>query len=230
MEESKNTSTKFTLPHDKVWLRPDRAYFEYQKQTAGIDHYEIEYNGKYKRIRELRDLAVLGLAIHAMQKHPCFVQMNTLDDSPDAFLMSHASEETNEIAPVEITFYGRNKVGVPTKPLLEKLSEPGGKFDKLPPGYWLLVHIGKDLNVDYQVISNFLMARKAEFGMFSIQEVSGYPDTIARVVSYNPELKEHDINIGEICHKLSRSADPGIVTIIRGRQPKTDVDVRFGTS
>lgn len=104
MDESQNAPPRFTLPHDKVWLRPDRTYFEYRKQAHGIDHDEVEYNGKYKRIRELRDLAVLGLSFHAMQEHPCFVQMNILDDSPDAFLMTHVSEETSEIAPVEITY------------------------------------------------------------------------------------------------------------------------------
>jgi hypothetical protein len=222
MDESQNAPPRFTLPHDKVWLRPDRAYFEYRKQAHGIDHDEVEYNGKYRRIRELRDLAVLGLSFHAMQEHPCFVQMNILDDSPDAFLMTHVSEETNEIAPVEITFYGRNKIGVPTQPLLEKLSAPGDKFDKLPPGYWLLVHIGKDLDIDYQAISNHLMTRKAEFSMFSVQEVSGHPDTIARVVTYNPQLEIQDINIGEICYNLSKSKGPGIITIIRGRRPKTE--------
>ncbi len=222
MDESQNAPPRFTLPHDKVWLRPDRAYFEYRKQAHGIDQDEVEYNGKYKRIRELRDLAVLGLSFHAMQEYPCFVQMNTLDDSPDAFLMRRVSQEGNEIAPVEITFYGRNKVGTPTKPLLEKLSQPGDKFDKLPPGYWLLVHVGSGLDIDYQAISSHLIARKAQFGMFSIQEVSGHPDTIARVVRYNPELEAHDINIGEISYNLSKSKGRGIVTVMRGRVPKTE--------
>ena len=51
---------KFTIPHDKVWFRPDKAYFESQSQSQGIDSSEIEWNGKYKSIRELRDLAIFG--------------------------------------------------------------------------------------------------------------------------------------------------------------------------
>lgn len=215
-----NTTRKFVIPHDKVWLRPDQAYFEYQEQANGITQDEIEYNGKYKRIREIRDLAVFGLAFYAMQEHRCFVQMNNLSDSPDAFLMRPVSDETNEIAPIEITFYGRSKIGPPQKQLEDKLSEPGGKFQKLPQGYWLLIHIGKDLTVDHQAIANKLSEMNAEFNVFSVQEISNYPDTIARVVSYNPKLEGYDINIGAICHKLSKTDIPGTLTVERGRPPK----------
>jgi hypothetical protein len=194
---------KFTIPHDNVWLRPDEAYFEYQKQAKGIDQDEIEWNGKHKRIRELRDLAIFGLAFYSMQEYRCFVQMNALSDSPDAFLMRNVSDETSEVAPIEITFYGRNKIGLPEKSLEEKLNELGGKFQKLPQGYWLLIHIGKDLIIDHQAIGNELLTRKAEFNVFSIQAVSNHPDTVARVVSYNPKLEAYDINIGGICHEFS---------------------------
>jgi hypothetical protein len=211
---------KFTIPHDKVWLRPDHAYFEYQRQAKGIDHDEIEYNGKHKRIRELRDLAVFGLAFYAMQNHQCFVQMNDISDSPDAFLMCSVSNDTYETAPIEITFYGRNKIGLPQKTLEEKLSEPGGKFQKLPQGYWLLVHIGKGMVVNHQEIANRLLERNATFNVFSVQEVSNHPDTIARVVSYNPKLEAYDINIGAISHKLAQTKIPGTVTVERGRPPK----------
>ena len=211
---------KFTIPHSKVWFRPDQAYFEYQKQAGGIDHDEIEYNGKHKRIRELRDLAVFGLAFYAMQNHRCFVQMNDISDSPDAFLMRPVSDDTHEVAPIEITFYGRSKIGLPQKKLEEKLSEPGGKFQKLPQGYWLLIHIGKGLVVNHQEISNKLLERKATFNVFLVQEVSNHPDTIARVISYNPKLEAYDINIGAISHKLAQTKIPGTVTAERGRPPK----------
>ncbi len=36
----------------------------YQDQAKGIDPNEIEWNGKYKRIRELRDISVLGMALY----------------------------------------------------------------------------------------------------------------------------------------------------------------------
>ncbi len=221
MNNDKKASRKFTIPHDKVWLRPDMAYFEYQKQAGGIDHDEIEYNGKYKRIREIRDLAIFGLAFYTMQEHRCFVQMNDIDDSPDAFLMRPVSDETNEIAPIEITFYGRNKIGLPEKSLEERLSELGGKFQKLPQGYWLLIHIGKDLVVDHQAIADKLTALNARFNVFSVQEVSNHPDTIARVVSYSPKLEGYDVNIGAISHELAQTDIPGTLTVERGRAPVT---------
>jgi hypothetical protein len=210
---------KFTIPHEDIWFRPDQAYFDYQKQAAGIEHDEIEYNGRYKKIRELRDLAVFGLAFYTMQKHNCFVQMNDLSDSPDAFLMRPVSDDAYETAPIEITLYGRNKIGLPNKSLEEKLSEVGGKFQKLPQGYWLLIHIGKDLIINHQIIANKLSEIKAKFNVFSVQEISNHPDTIARVVSYNPKLEGFDVNIGAICHKLSETNIPGGLTIKRGRPP-----------
>lgn len=155
-----------------------------------------------------------------MQEHRCFVQMNNIDDSPDAFLMRLVSDETYETAPIEITFYGRNKIGISEKPLEERLSEPGGKFQKLPQGYWLLIHIGKDLVINHQAIADKLSALNAEFNVFSVQEVSNHPDTIARVVSYNPKLEAYDVNIGAISHKLAQSDIPGTLTVERGRQPK----------
>lgn len=211
---------KFTIPHDETWLRPDNAWFEYQRQAKGIDPDEIEWNGKYKRIRELRDLAIFGLAFYTMQPHQCFVQMNSLSDSPDAFLTRIVSKDTTEIAPVEITFYGKSRIGEPDKALDVRLSELGGKFYKLPEGYWLLIHIGKNLDVDYQAIANKLKSIRANFNVFSIQEVSSHPDTIARVVAYNPKLEGNDVNIGGVCFKLSKTNIPGTLTIKRGSKPQ----------
>jgi len=215
----KKSTKKFTIPHENVWLRPDEAYFEYREQAKGIDPNEVEWNGKYKAIRELRDLAVFGLAFYTMQEHPCFIQMNTLDASPDAFLTCVVSDDTYETAPIEITFYGRSRLGIPEKPLEEKLSQISGKFYKLPEGYWLLVHIGKGLEVNHQAIAYKLLAMKARFNVFSVQEVSNHPDTTARFVAYNPKLEAYDVNIGAICHKLSKTNLLGNLTIKKGRKP-----------
>lgn len=215
---SNKSAKKFTIPHDNVWLRPDMAYSEYQKQANGIDRSEIEYNGKYKQIRELRDLAVFGLAFYTMQEYPCFVQMNSKDPSPDAFLMRPVSEETQEIASIEMMFYGRNRLGVPEKTLLEKLSERGGKFE-LPSGYWILIHLGKGLKINHEEVSKKLLNLDRDLEVFSIQEVSNHPDTIARVVSYSPKLEVFDVNIGGICNKLSQTDILGKVTAKRGRKP-----------
>ncbi len=219
MNKKQKLSKKFTIPHDNVWLRPDKAYFKYQEQVKGIDPDEIEWNGKYKRIRELRDLATFGLAFYTMQECKCFVQMNKLSDSPDAFLMSVVSKDTYETAPVEITFYGSGRVGLSEKSLEDKLSEVGGKFYKLPDGYWLLVHIGKNLQVNHQAITDKLISINAKFNVFSIQEISNHPDTIARFVAYNPKLEAFNVNVGGICYKLSQTDIPGTLTIKRGKAP-----------
>lgn len=219
MKNNQKLSKKFTIPHDNIWLRPDIAYYEYQKQADGIDHEEIEYNRKYKQIRELRDLAVFGLAFYTMQEHPCFVQMNSKNPSPDAFLMRPVSEKTQEIAPIEMTFYGRNRLGVPEKTLVDKLSEKGGKF-QLPGGYWILVHIGKSLKVNHQAVTDKILTLKNNLKAFSIQEISDHPDTIARIFSYSPKLESYDINIGAICHKLSQTKIPGTLTVYKGKPPK----------
>jgi len=215
--------TKFNISYDKVWFRPDKAYFESQSRAQGIDPGEFEWNGKYKRIRELRDLAIFGLCLYESYGTPFFVQMNYKDPSPDAFVMrvSPDNPTTNEVGPVEITFYGRSRIGLPKQSLADKLSEKGGKFWKLPPQYCLLVHIGKGLQVNHEEVASRLSKVNTNFQVFSIQEISDYPDTIARVVSYRPEYVSKDVNVGEVCYKLQKSDILGIVTQVRGRPPKS---------
>lgn len=219
MNKKQKLGKQFTIPHENDWLRPDEAYFESQKQGKGIDLDEIEWNGKYKGIRELRGLAIFGLSFYTMQEYRCFVQMNTLSDSPDAFLACVVSDDTYETAPIEITFYGGSRIGLPKKSLEDKLSERGGKFYKLPNGYWLLVHIGRNLQVNHQAITDKLLSMNAKFNVFSIQEISNHPDTIARFVAYNPKLEAFDVNVGGICYKLSQTNIPGTLTIKKGRAP-----------
>lgn len=221
MNKKQKLSKKFTIPHENVWFRPDSAYFNYQEQAKGIDPDEIEWNGEYKGIRELRDLAIFGLSFYTLQEYPCFVQMNTFSDSPDAFLTRLVSDDTYETAPIEITFYGRNRVGLPKKSLEDKLSEPRGKFHKLPEGYWLLIHLGKNLKVNHQAVTDNLLSMNAKFNVFSIQEISSHPDTVARFVAYNPKLEVFDVNVGGICYKLSQTNIPGTLTIKRGRVPSS---------
>lgn len=216
MNKEQKLNKKFTIPHENVWFRLDEAYFSYQEQAKGINMDEIEWNGRYKRIHELRDLAIFGLSYYAMQEYPCFVQMNTLSDSPDAFLTRKVSRDAYETAPIEITFYGRNKVGLPKKLLEDKLSERGGKFYKLPEGYWLLIHLGKNLKVNHQAIADKLLSTSAKFNVFSIQEISNSPDTIARFVAYNPKPEAFNVNVGKICYKLSQTNIPKIPTIKKG--------------
>jgi hypothetical protein len=220
------TDKKFTIEHDTVWQRPDQAYFDFQDGIKGVEPAKIE-DGKYKALREKRDIAIFGACIYKLTGEPTFVQMNNKSDSPDAFMLQRSStdETTTNIAPVEITFYGGNKLGLPTESLVDRLSKSGGKFqEKLPPNYWLLVHIGVGLTVDHQAVTDKLLEMKADFGVFSIQEISNSPDTILRFVAYSPECKAIDVNIGEVFHDLSESKIEGTLTQVRGLPLKDSED------
>lgn len=213
---------KFTIEHGKIWQRPDQAYADFQKAAKGLSLAELA-DGKNKLLQEKKDISIFGACIYDLTDQPTFVQMNDKSDSPDAFLLQQSAtdETTNNLAPVEITFYGGNKRGLPNESLADRLAKKGGKFrEKLPPGYWLLVSIGTGLNVDHLEVSRCLQEMNAQFGVFSIQEVANYPDTILRFVTYNPECKSKDINIGEVFHSFSGSNILGEVTQVRGFPPK----------
>lgn len=214
---------KFTIEHGAAWQRPDQAYADFQEAAKGLSAAELA-DGKNKLLQEKRDVAIFGACIYDLTGQPTFVQMNDKSDSPDAFLLQQSAtdETTNNIAPVEITFYGGNKVGGPDESLADRLAREGGKFrEKLPPGYWLLVHIGTGLQVDHSEVARRLQEINAQFGVFSIQEVVSYPDTILRFVTYNPGAETKDINIGEVFHGFSSSNVPGEVTQVRGFPPKS---------
>jgi hypothetical protein len=222
------TDKKFTIEHSKVWQRPDEAYFDYQQAAKDIDLDKLEWDGNYKNLREKRDIAIFGACMYEMTGQSTFVQMNSKSDSPDAFLLqqSETDKTTHNVAPVEITFYGRNKIGPPDESLADRLAKVGGKFQaKLPPGYWLLVHIGISLAPDHLEVSRRLKEMDAQFGVFSIQEISNYPDTILKFVAYNPDCKTKDINIGEIFYNLSKSNIPGTATQIKGFPPKEGLQI-----
>lgn len=216
------TAKKFTIEHDKVWQRPDLAYADFQDAAKGLSLTELA-DGKNKLLQEKRDIAIFGACIYDLTSQPTFVQINDKSASPDAFLLqkSATDETTNNIAPVEITFYGGNKICIPDESLADRLAKEGGKFrEKLPPEYWLLVHIGIGLQVDHLEVTRRLQEMSAQFGVFSIQEVASHPDTILRFVTYSPEAKTKDINIGEVFHSFKGSGIPGEVTQVRGFPPK----------
>lgn len=212
------SNNKFTLQHDPVWKRPDEAFFDAKDQAEGIDPDEIEWNGKYKRIRELRDIAVFASAMYDVYGTPFWVQLNTKNDSPDAFVMRPSPDVVGDadIGAVELTFYGRNRLGLPKMSLADKLSEPKGKFSKLPDQYCLVVLIGKGLDVDHPAVTNKMKEMNAKFQVFSIQEISNAPDTNIRFVDYCPVYRTKDINIGKAWDKLRKDKVFGTLTQKRG--------------
>lgn len=71
---------------------------------------------------------------------------------------------------------------------------------------------------------NKLVSVNANFNVFSVQEISNSPDTIARFVAYNPKLEAYDVNIGAICSRLSKTNIPGTLTINKGKAPDENND------
>lgn len=206
------------MPHDFIWKRPDEAFFDAKEQAEGIDPDEIEWDGKYKQIRELRDIAIFGSAMYDLHGTPFWVQLNTKNDSPDAFVMRQSPDVKGDadIGAVELTFYGRNRLGLPKKSLADKLSEPKGKFSKLPDQYCLVILIGKGLEIDHLAVTEKMKAINAKFQIFSIQEVTDSPDTTIRFVVYSPVCKSKDINIGEVWDKQRKDKVFGTMTQTRG--------------
>jgi hypothetical protein len=216
--------SKFPIPHGTLWLRPDKAFFDYldQAQKLGVSQDDIEFNGKYKRLREQRDLAVFGLALYGVYGKVFLVQLNDQDPSPDGFLMTpdEDHELTASLKPVEMTFYGHSQRGLPKDTLLTRLTAKKGKFNKLPNKYTLLIHIGPDIDVDHQSISDEMVRRNVKFDAFSIQEVVGMPDTTVRLVFYTPKYEEQLVNIGQAAVIIKGSGVAAKVTQIWGRPPE----------
>lgn len=59
------------------------------------------------------------------------------------------------------------------------------------------------LNIN--TIRDYLNENNTPFPVWAIQQISNYPDTIAKVVIINPELHEIDINVGEAAYLFGKS-------------------------
>jgi len=150
-------------------------------------------------VREARIGAVMALVMFGRLGKPTFLQLYK-PDPPDVILMQPSNKVfgQRDITQLEITTY----TGRPKETLLERL-----KRTKCKPGihvysenYILVVNIGIGLEVKYEPIRDYLNQDKVRFPIWTIQQVSNYPDTIARVVIVNPEIYQLDVNVGKAVH------------------------------
>lgn len=197
------------IKSNNTWHSPLNVYWHVQKLTDKIGAKAIEKEGAYQGIREARIGAVLALAMFDRLGKPTYLQLYK-PDPPDLIFMQQGKNGQREITQVEITSYViRSK-----ESLLEQL-----RRTKTPPGitlfsenYILLVNVGVGLEVDYEPIRDYLnQNKKIRFPVWTLQEISSYPDTIAKLVIVNPQISELEINIGEVAHRFGELDLPGVI-------------------
>lgn len=190
----------------KIWHSPANVYWHIQELTKKVGAEAIENKNKYQKVREARTGAVLAMAQSKLSGNPTYVQLHK-DEPPDVILMQISKDIKGQldILPVEITTYA----GQPKGSLLEQLKrtkvKPG--IHVLPKECYLVVNVGIELDVEYEPIMEYLNENETPFHVITIQQVSNYPDTIARVVFINPKFRKIDINIGkEAANTVRQSA------------------------
>lgn len=197
---------------NKIWHSPLNTYWHIQKLTEKVGAEEIEKRGKYQCVREARIGAVASLALFKQTGKPTYLQLYK-PDPPDVILMQPSAVKKGQldITLIEITTYiGRQK-----ESLLEQL-----KRKKIKPGissfsenYILVVNIGVGLEVDYEPLRDYLNAnvKLFPFPIWTFQEISNYPDTIAKIVIVNPKIAKIDVNIGESAYSWKQQQLPDII-------------------
>lgn len=194
----------------KIWHSPLNVYWHIQKLTEKVGTEAIENRNEYKNVREVRIGAVMALVMFQTMGKPTYVQLYK-PDPPDVILMQPSKDVKGQldIILVEITSF----IGDPKESLLEQLkrtkTKPG--IHTLAEEYILVVNVGVRLNVDYKSIRDYLNENNTPFPVWTIQQISNYPDTIAKVVIINPELREIDINVGEAAYLFEKSGGSNVL-------------------
>lgn len=189
----------------KIWHSPLNVYWHIQQETKKLGEKAIESNTPfYNRVREARIGAVLCLAMFAKMGKPTYLQLHT-PDPPDLVVMQPSKENigTRDITQVEITTY----IGKPKVSLLKQL-----KKRKIPPGipvlsenYILLVNVGIGLQVNPNLIMNYLKINQNVFPVWLLQEKVARPDTIAKLTMIYPEeVYEIEVNIGKAANDFQK--------------------------
>jgi hypothetical protein len=204
----------------KIWHSPLNVYWHIQKLTEKVGADAIEKQNKYKSVREARVGAVMALVMFKRLNKPTYLQLYK-PDPPDVILMQPSKTKKGQldITLVEITSYIRE----PKESLLDQL-----KRNKIKPGisnlsenYILAINIGIGLETDYEPLRDYLNAniKLFPYPIWTFQQISSYPDTIARVVIVNPEIITMDVNIGESAHLWKEAKLPGVINTKRIANP-----------
>jgi len=212
----------------KIWHSPLNVYWHIQKLTEKVGAEAVEKERKYQAVREARIGAVMALMMFKRMNKPTYVQLYK-PDPPDVILMqpSKLIKGQLDITLVEVTSYIKR----PKESLLDQL-----KRSKIKPGipylsenYILVINVGIGLEIDYEPWRDYLNENKNLFPypIWTFQQISNYPDTIARVVIVNPKIITMDVNIGESAFLWKKSKMPDVLNTRRVANPDL---VRFEKS
>ena len=192
----------------KFWHSPVNVYWHLDKLSKEVDPVAIEKNREYQLAREARIGAMLALAMFQKLGKPTYLQLYR-PDPPDLLLMQQSKTGQRDITQIEVTSY----VGSPKETLLEQLIRK-----KIKPGinlysenYIFLVNVGIGLNVNYRELRDYLNSNKIPFPVWTLQEKSLHPDTVAKLIIVNPKIYETEINIGEAEDTFSKLKLPGVI-------------------
>lgn len=196
------------VSNDPIWFSPVRAYSEYLKVTETVDIKDIDQDNKYLRIYEARTVAVLCFALYQAQSIPWFLQLHR-DDPPDALIMRMSPEQPgiHEVLGVEVTSYFRHKTGLPKDSVFDQLKKTKmfDKYHKYSELDVVLVDLGWGYVPDFNEIQRYMVAIKAPYQLWFLQEVQTQPDTIAELTLCNTErVFQKRLNIGEAWHKMKK--------------------------
>lgn len=198
----------------KIWHSPLNVYWHLQKLGKTVTQEEFEKKREYQAMREARVGAVTALALFKLTGKPTYVQLYK-PDPPDVLLMQPSKEEKGQmdITLLEITTY----VGQPRETLLEQLKRtkaPKG-FHKYSENYVIVVNIGIGFEVDFEPTRKYLNENGVPFPIWTLQEISNFPDTIAELVIVNPNTKKIRVNVGEAAHEFHSLRLPDILNVRR---------------
>ncbi|MDD2732263.1 MAG: hypothetical protein PHI53_03670 [Candidatus Pacebacteria bacterium] len=198
----------------KIWHSPLNVYWHIQELTKKVGAEAIENKSGYKSVREARIGAVMALVMFQRMGKPTYVQLYK-PDPPDIILMQPSRELKGQldIVLVEVTSF----IGDPKESLLEQLkrtkTKPG--IHTLSGEYILVVNVGIGLSVEYKSIKDYLNENNTPFPVWAVQQISSYPDTIAKVVIINPEIYEMNVNVGEAAYLFGKSGWPDVLHTVR---------------
>lgn len=193
-----------------TWHSPYNVYWHIQKLTTEVGAEAIETKNKHRLVREARIGAIIALVMFQKLGKPTYIQLYK-PDPPDVILMQPSKRTLGQIdiTLLEITTYIKQK----RESLLEQLkrtkTKPG--IHTLSENYILIVNVGVSIRIDYEPIRDYLNKNHTPFPIWTLQQVSNYPDTIARVVIINPKIHSMDVNVGEAAFTFRGLRFPDIV-------------------
>jgi len=202
----------------KIWYSPLNVYWHLQKLQQKVAPEYIEKRREYQIVREARIGAVTALAMFELTGKPAYIQLYK-PDPPDVLVLqpSNKIKGQMDISLLEITTY----VGQPKDTLLEQLKRTKcpPNFHKYSERYVIVVNVGIGLEAQFEPIRKYLNENKTPFPVWTLQQISNYPDTLAELVIINPETKRIKVNVGEAVHIYEEAGLPDVLHIRQTANP-----------